>query len=153
MATLSWGPCCWRDQGKHQGRVRRRKYLGTLRKSQMFKYLQQAYSSQSLRIPSSSLYQLSSVDDKMIKLTNALPLLFAALPLCSGYLVEPPTTADPRTVSDCSLWAVVASGDTCSSIARAWGISVADFSAYVCGKPSLPSNLQTNTTDDAEPGS
>ncbi len=67
----------------------------------------------------------------MIKVTNVLALLFAALPLCSAYLEPPPTTADPSTVSDCSWWVVVASEETCLSITKARAMSVADFSDYV----------------------
>ena len=67
----------------------------------------------------------------MIKVTNVLALLFTALPLCSAYLEQPLTTADPSTVSDCSWWDVVASGDTCLSVANARTMSVADLSAYV----------------------
>ncbi|OTA84782.1 carbohydrate-binding module family 50 protein [Hypoxylon sp. CO27-5] len=51
--------------------------------------------------------------------------LFAALG--SAYLQDPPTTADPNTVSDCSWWIVAASTDTCEAIADANGISVSDF--------------------------
>lgn len=51
--------------------------------------------------------------------------LFAALG--SAYLEDPPTTADPSTVSDCSWWTVAASTDTCAAIASANGISVSDF--------------------------
>ncbi|KAI0838519.1 carbohydrate-binding module family 50 protein [Hypoxylon sp. FL0890] len=50
---------------------------------------------------------------------------FAALG--SAYLQDPPTTADPNTVSDCSWWIVATSTDTCAAIAGANGISVSDF--------------------------
>lgn len=51
--------------------------------------------------------------------------LFAALG--SAYLQDPPTSADPSTVSDCSWWIIATSTDTCAAIAGANGISVSDF--------------------------
>ena len=48
-----------------------------------------------------------------------------------AYLVDPPTKADPKTVSDCSNWVTAASGDKCDVIASQNGISVSDFDVYV----------------------
>lgn len=60
--------------------------------------------------------------------------------LASAYLVDPPTTANPNTVSDCSWWIVAKSTDTCAAIASASYISVSDFElVYVCNTYS-PSN-------------
>ena len=49
----------------------------------------------------------------------------------AAYLEEPPTTAAADTVSDCSNWHVVASGDTCDSIAKDWYISTDNLRSYV----------------------
>jgi len=54
-----------------------------------------------------------------------LPLLSAA------YLEEPPTTAAPDTVADCSWWHVAAETDTCASISEYWGLTDAQLTAYV----------------------
>jgi len=47
--------------------------------------------------------------------------------LVTGYLVDPPTTADSTTVSDCSAWIVASSGDTCAAVASANFITLSDF--------------------------
>ncbi|KAI0121074.1 hypothetical protein BJ170DRAFT_644754 [Xylariales sp. AK1849] len=56
---------------------------------------------------------------------GALPALGAA-----QFLVNPPTTADPNTIADCTYWQVAASNDTCASISAYWGITVAQFETY-----------------------
>jgi hypothetical protein len=45
----------------------------------------------------------------------------------TAYLVDPPTTAKNDTISDCTNWDVVASTDTCQSIADNAGITLAQF--------------------------
>lgn len=45
----------------------------------------------------------------------------------AAYPTDPPTKADPNTVSDCSDWIVAASGDSCGAIASGHGIGVSDF--------------------------
>lgn len=57
----------------------------------------------------------------------------------AAYLEEPPTTAAADTVSDCSNWHVVASGDTCDSIAKDWYISTDNLRSY---NPSLASSCK-----------
>ncbi|KAH6877966.1 hypothetical protein BKA58DRAFT_398058 [Alternaria rosae] len=57
-----------------------------------------------------------------------LPLLSAAYP------EEPPTTAAPDTVADCTWWQVAAETDTCASISEYWGLTDAQFTTY---NPSL----------------
>jgi len=62
-------------------------------------------------------------------------LLGSHLRQAQAYLVDPPTTADPKTVSDCSNWITAASGDKCDAIASQNGISVSDFeNVYVSSK-------------------
>ncbi|KAI4956225.1 hypothetical protein J4E91_000436 [Alternaria rosae] len=53
-----------------------------------------------------------------------LPLLSAAYP------EEPPTTAAPDTVADCTWWQVAAETDTCASISEYWGLTDAQFTTY-----------------------
>jgi hypothetical protein len=70
------------------------------------------------------------------KLSLAMPPLYlyiavAFLQICYGYLVDPPAPCDPKTIQDCSNWAVVKSSDTCSSLAQANGITTAQFAIYV----------------------
>ncbi|KAM0809653.1 hypothetical protein AB5N19_09999 [Seiridium cardinale] len=50
------------------------------------------------------------------------------------YLVDPPTTAAPDTIQDCTYWDVASSNDTCTSISENWGITLAQFYTY---NPSL----------------
>ncbi|KAH8647869.1 hypothetical protein BX600DRAFT_518279 [Xylariales sp. PMI_506] len=45
----------------------------------------------------------------------------------AAYLMNPPTTADPNTVPDCSYWVVAEVRESCASIAAAWSISLSDF--------------------------
>lgn len=45
-----------------------------------------------------------------------------------AYLEEPPTEAAPDTIQDCSWWHVAESGDSCSNIATANGLTLAEFS-------------------------
>ncbi|KAI8944635.1 hypothetical protein F4801DRAFT_571068 [Xylaria longipes] len=61
------------------------------------------------------------------------------LNLVVGYLIDPPTTADPATVSDCSNWVVISNGDTCQTIADDYFITVEDFSDY---NPSVDSSCK-----------
>lgn len=55
----------------------------------------------------------------------ALPCLVAAYP------VEPPSTAAPDTIADCTFWQVATESDTCTSIAEYWGLTEAQIVAYV----------------------
>jgi hypothetical protein len=48
-----------------------------------------------------------------------LPVLGAA-----QYLVEPPTTAAPDTIKDCTYWQVASANDTCESIIEEWGATL-----------------------------
>ncbi|KAJ5008114.1 LysM domain-containing protein [Colletotrichum sp. SAR 10_66] len=48
--------------------------------------------------------------------------------------VEPPSTADPNTPSDCTWWHVAESSETCDAIATSYGLEVSDFTSY---NPSL----------------
>lgn len=57
---------------------------------------------------------------------------FAYLLIVStAYLVDPPTTAPSNTITDCSNWVVVATGDTCAGLASDNGITLAQFDTYV----------------------
>jgi hypothetical protein len=49
----------------------------------------------------------------------------------SQFLVDPPTTADPNTIQDCTLWHIAASGDTCPSVSSASFITPEQLIAYV----------------------
>ncbi|RMZ72427.1 domain-containing [Pyrenophora seminiperda CCB06] len=62
----------------------------------------------------------------------------------AAYLEPPPSTAAPDTVSDCSNWHVVASGDTCDSIAKDWYISTDTFKSY---NPSVGSTCKLVTSN------
>jgi hypothetical protein len=54
-----------------------------------------------------------------------LPLFSAAFP------VDPPTTASPDTVGDCTYWHVAAETDSCASIGEYWGLTDAQLMSYV----------------------
>ncbi|KAK8037851.1 hypothetical protein PG991_001197 [Apiospora marii] len=54
-----------------------------------------------------------------------LPALGAA-----QYTVDPPTTAAPDTIKDCTYWQVAAENDTCASIAQYWGLTLDQFETY-----------------------
>lgn len=75
----------------------------------------------------------ASLHINMKALTQLLAQLGLFAALGSAYLQDPPTSADPSTVSDCSWWIIATSTDTCAAIAGANGISVSDFElVYVC---------------------
>ncbi|KAH8645715.1 hypothetical protein BX600DRAFT_477875 [Xylariales sp. PMI_506] len=61
---------------------------------------------------------------------------FAALPslVAAQYLVDPPTTAAPDTIQDCTYWQVASAADTCISISDFWGLSLEQLYTY---NPSL----------------
>jgi hypothetical protein len=62
---------------------------------------------------------------------SSFALGLVLLPLLSGaYLVDPPTTASPDTISDCSWWQVATETDTCASISKDWGITQAQLTTY-----------------------
>lgn len=62
----------------------------------------------------------------------ALAFGLALLPaLGAAYQVDPPSTAAPDTIQDCTYWQVAASDDTCASISAWWGITLEQFNAYV----------------------
>lgn len=48
-----------------------------------------------------------------------------------SYTVDPPTTADPGTIQDCTSWAIVTSSDTCQSLADYYFITLSQFDTYV----------------------
>ncbi|KAK8073176.1 hypothetical protein PG994_004075 [Apiospora phragmitis] len=54
-----------------------------------------------------------------------LPALGAA-----QYTVDPPTTAAPDTIRDCTYWQVAADNDTCAGIGQYWGITLEQFEDY-----------------------
>lgn len=55
-----------------------------------------------------------------------LPVLGAA-----QYTVDPPTTAAPDTIQDCTYWQVAAENDTCVSIAQRSYLTLEQFETYV----------------------
>lgn len=56
----------------------------------------------------------------------------AVLPcLGAAYLEDPPTTAAPDTIADCSAWHVAAENETCASISKSWYITEAQFVVWV----------------------
>ncbi|RYO27909.1 hypothetical protein AA0113_g3305 [Alternaria arborescens] len=57
-----------------------------------------------------------------------LPLLIRA------YETDPPTTASPDTISNCTWWQVATETDTCAGISEYWGITEVQFKTY---NPSL----------------
>ncbi|KAK3681706.1 hypothetical protein B0T22DRAFT_502239 [Podospora appendiculata] len=61
---------------------------------------------------------------------STVAALMGSASLVSGYLDEPPTTAAASTVSDCSNWHIVTTGETCASVVSSEGIALADFRAY-----------------------
>jgi hypothetical protein len=69
-----------------------------------------------------------------------LPLLSAAYP------VDPPSTASPDTIEDCTYWQVAADTDTCASISEYWGLTEAQFTAYVRLDHDETKRAHTNTS-------
>jgi hypothetical protein len=67
----------------------------------------------------------------MFTVTSTVAVLAVLISLVPAYIIEPPTTAAPDTIQDCSAWYVVAGGDTCASIAGDQWITVDQFSSYV----------------------
>ncbi|KAK4118091.1 carbohydrate-binding module family 50 protein [Parathielavia appendiculata] len=59
--------------------------------------------------------------------------------LSQVFWVEPPTTADPNTIEDCTLWHIAESGDTCPSVSSANFITPEQLAAY---NPSLAGSCQ-----------
>lgn len=57
-----------------------------------------------------------------------------------AYLEEPPTSAAPDTVQDCSWWHVAESGDSCGDIALENGITLSDFSNVYVSSSALSRN-------------
>lgn len=66
----------------------------------------------------------------------------SSLVLAEGVLAQfyepPPTTADPKTILDCTYWHVAGTGDTCASIAGLTSLSVHIFQNYVRCLENLP---------------
>ena len=75
--------------------------------------------------------------------------LLASISLLSGfavsYTVDPPTTADPGTIQDCTNWAIATSSDTCQSLADYYLITLSQFDTYVSAMP-LPRQSTPNWT-------
>lgn len=75
-------------------------------------------------------------------LTGPRALLLASFAaLVAGYTVDPPAPAANDTIQDCTNWWVIASGDTCQSIADSSGITLDQFDTYV----STPVPASRNT--------
>ncbi|KAK1625448.1 hypothetical protein BDP81DRAFT_474374 [Colletotrichum phormii] len=54
--------------------------------------------------------------------------------IAQSWDVEPPSTADPSTPSDCTWWHVAQISETCEIIATSYGIETSEFTSY---NPSL----------------
>jgi hypothetical protein len=52
-------------------------------------------------------------------------------PLVAGYLTSPPGSPGPDTNSDCSGWVQYSSGLTCTAVEQKYGITEAQFEAWV----------------------
>jgi hypothetical protein len=59
---------------------------------------------------------------------TTLHLLFTA---AAAYTLDPPTTANPDTIPDCTYWHVAEATDTCDSISASYYITLAQFTTYV----------------------
>lgn len=59
-------------------------------------------------------------------------IFFCTLGSVRAYIVDPPTTALPDTVQDCSAWVVAGPGESCNNLANEFLISIYQFAAYVC---------------------
>ncbi|KAH7380031.1 hypothetical protein BKA66DRAFT_442362 [Pyrenochaeta sp. MPI-SDFR-AT-0127] len=70
----------------------------------------------------------------MPTVVSTFAILAGLISLVPAYIVEPPTTASPDTIQDCSAWYVVAGGETCASIAVDSWITIDQFNLY---NPSL----------------
>lgn len=65
-----------------------------------------------------------------MKLSKLSLSLFAPV-LAGAYLVTPPGTVAPGTTDDCSKWVEYSSGLTCSYIEKLYGMTEAEFEAWV----------------------
>ncbi|KAH6717692.1 hypothetical protein BKA61DRAFT_716055 [Leptodontidium sp. MPI-SDFR-AT-0119] len=74
-----------------------------------------------------------------MKTTTFLAAIAPFAPFTHGYLEDPPTTAAPDTVQDCSYWDIATSRSTCADFATIWAISLADFVTY---NPSVGTSCQ-----------
>jgi hypothetical protein len=63
-------------------------------------------------------------------LTHLIAASLAAR-LAAGYLVTPPGTPFPGTVSDCSGWVEGTTGITCAEVEEVVGITAAEFDDWV----------------------
>ncbi|KAF1922869.1 uncharacterized protein M421DRAFT_426488 [Didymella exigua CBS 183.55] len=50
--------------------------------------------------------------------------------LVAAYAVDPPSTAAPDTIADCTYWHIAAETETCSGITEYWGLTEAQFATY-----------------------
>ena len=72
----------------------------------------------------------------------------ALLPLLIGaYETDPPTTASPDTISDCTWWQVATETDTCAGISEYWDITEVQFKTYVRLKPSKTHSSHANSSN------
>ncbi|KAJ5798431.1 uncharacterized protein N7503_007727 [Penicillium pulvis] len=62
-------------------------------------------------------------------LFSPLAVIFG-VPLAAGYLVAPPGTAFPGTISTCSAWVAYSTGLTCDEIESTYGLTAAEFAAW-----------------------
>jgi hypothetical protein len=71
---------------------------------------------------------------------RAFPLAISCAALASTALADfkepPPTTADPNTIEDCTLWHISAPGDTCVGVSSANRITEEQLSIYVSRRES-----------------
>jgi hypothetical protein len=66
-----------------------------------------------------------------IMFSNLIWALLAVLSLVHGYLVSLPGTAAPGTTDDCSEWIEYSSSLTCALIEQYFGMTEAEFEAWV----------------------
>lgn len=77
-------------------------------------------------------HPLNFSDHLRTMLFSLLLSLALSLHHAAAYTVEPPSTAAPDTLEDCTLWQVAADSDTCASIEEYWFITDLQFMNYVC---------------------
>jgi hypothetical protein len=57
----------------------------------------------------------------------------------SRFLEPPPTTADPKSLPECTWWHVAGAGDTCDTLSATWGLTGATLTNW---NPSLASGCK-----------
>ena len=82
--------------------------------------------------------------DTFPRTLTRLLLLASHAVFATAYIVNPPASAAPSTIQDCTNWYIPVTGDTCQSIAYAYGLTPDQFVAYVRFRFAMLALKRTN---------